>query len=199
MRRGAVAVLALGIVLTVSQSASASSAVNVVDDAYRPGHLDIGLGDTVTWNLKASNQHDHSVTDNSGMGLFDSGVLGPAATWSFRFSWGGTYLIHCTVHPAMTMRVSVPPWATPPTGTLDTTFQIQWAVDVHPPGATFDVQYLFPGTTAWTHWHMDTGDLANAFHPNHGLGTYEFRSRVQLGARGAHTRWSPPVAVAVTE
>src|SRR5262249_24069959 len=49
------------------------------------------LGISVSWLADPSDQGTHTVTDGSGMGLFDSGSMGPSAPFAWTPPGSGTY------------------------------------------------------------------------------------------------------------
>jgi plastocyanin len=77
--------------------ASAPVRVGIVDRAYQPTALTVGLGQTVTWTNESFGPHTVTSVD----GLFDSGKLNPTNTFSVTFSKAGTYDYKCTIHPTM--------------------------------------------------------------------------------------------------
>lgn len=77
--------------------------VGMKDKAFRPGALDIVLGDTVTWNN--DDGVAHSVT-SAGSGL-DSGRMNPGMRFSVTPAAQGTVSYHCALHFFMTGQVDV--------------------------------------------------------------------------------------------
>jgi len=86
--------------------------VTIVDFAFRPGDLTVDAGSRVTIVNAGVAIHTVTATDGS----FDSGLIGPGASYSRTFATPGTFPFLCTVHPAMagTIRVRGPGGATPP-------------------------------------------------------------------------------------
>ena len=69
----------------------------------------IGVNNTVTWTNNDGTT-DHTVTSTSvpiGASKFDSGNMGPGATFSYTFTTPGTYQYDCTYHSWMTGTVVV--------------------------------------------------------------------------------------------
>ena len=62
-------------------------------------------GDRVTWTNRDSVQH----TTTSDAGLWDSDILDPGQTFSFRFNQAGSYPYSCLIHPFIHGRVEVSP------------------------------------------------------------------------------------------
>jgi plastocyanin len=71
----------------------------------------IGVNNTVTWTNN-DNVH-HTVTSASGNGSLNSGDMAPGATYTFTFSFPGTYDYHCVYHSWMTGSVVVKESAIP--------------------------------------------------------------------------------------
>ena len=84
------------------------SEVQVFDDFYRSDQLTVATGDTVVWTWVGA-QSDHSVTADAGQAeSFDSGSgHAKGFTFSHVFAKAGVFTYHCTVHAAMTGKVTV--------------------------------------------------------------------------------------------
>src|SRR4029079_15202270 len=122
----------------------------VKDFAFQPATIKPNYGNTVLWtNIGPST---HTVTDNSGMGLFASGPIPNGGTFSFPFAAAGIYLYHCTIHAQMTGKATVPITISPTTGGGTQTFTIGWASVTAPAGYTYEAQIKRPGSTQWTTW-----------------------------------------------
>jgi hypothetical protein len=67
--------------------------------AYLPSPLNISPGTTVTWTNNDTMAH----TVTSTQGIFNSGVIQPGQTYSFKFTTPGTYNYFCTIHGAAAM------------------------------------------------------------------------------------------------
>ena len=65
---------------------------------FTPRTIEITAGTTVIWRNN-EDQLPHTVTADDAS--FDSGILGPGATWSHTFETPGEYPFHCTPHPFM--------------------------------------------------------------------------------------------------
>ena len=139
----------------------------------------------------------HTVTDTSGMGLFDSGPLASGTSYTVPVIGGGQYPFACSIHPSMTGVLKVGVLTTPSTGSAATAFSIQWATGAAPTGYVFDVQIKRPGTTTWKALATDTTAGQLTFTPDKGTGTYSFRARTQV-AGGASTQWSAAKTISVS-
>jgi plastocyanin len=80
--------------------------VTIVDNsgfAFSPQTLNISVGTTIIW--KNNTTAPHTVTSDTG--VFNSGTISPGGTFSFKFTWAGTFAYHCDFHPYMTATISV--------------------------------------------------------------------------------------------
>jgi Tol biopolymer transport system component len=183
--------------LTANESSpdwqAVSRVVLVEDFLFDPATAKPVLGGTVLWDFVGA--VDHTATDNSGMGLFDSGTKSTGAYYVFRFVGAGSYPVVCTIHPTMLGTVKVPMTAAPKTGNLTTTFTITWAAAVAPTGYNFDVQIQRPGGT-FVDWRPNTNVKSSTFVADGGTGVYSFQARMQLGT-GAASGYSAPVSITV--
>jgi plastocyanin len=179
-----------------SAPASAVAGVQLSDASFSPQNGLASRGSPVTWFLPASDASSHGVSDSSGMGLFDSGLLAPGASYSFAFTSAGSYGVvdHAASHGAT---VDVLGSVTPSTGTLSTQFTVRWASQAPLSGYAADVQLLRPGTTAWTDWKVGTTATSATFIPNAGLGTYKVRARLRKTTNGKASGWSPASSISV--
>lgn len=82
--------------------APGASEVFIQGFAFNPSSITVAANTTVTWTNKDA--VSHTVTSNSG--VFDSGMIGPNGTFSFKFLAAGTYPYHCTPHSSMTASVT---------------------------------------------------------------------------------------------
>ena len=67
--------------------------------AYGVNPLTVAVGTTVTWTNNDSIAH----TATSDTGVWDSGILSPAQSFSFTFAQAGTYPYHCAIHGVASM------------------------------------------------------------------------------------------------
>ncbi len=170
--------------------------VSVQDYSFSPKSPLAPRGGTVRWNFDGPS--DHTASDNSGMGLFDSGPTGPGGDFRFTFVGAGKYTYGCTIHPLMTASIRVPIEASPPTGSTSTTFDITWASQEAPLGYLYDVQIRRPGSGAWGRWMSGQTIAASSFAPDAGPGLYGFRARLRSETNGAFSRYSPAAVISVT-
>jgi plastocyanin len=71
--------------------------------AFTPASITVTAGTTITWTNNDPVTHDVTSTTSQ----FNSGAMGPGATFSFKFSTAGTYSYICSIHPNMTGTVVV--------------------------------------------------------------------------------------------
>ena len=69
--------------------------VSIGFDAVKPQHLNVLLGDTVTWTNDSVRTHTVTADD----GAFDSGRVVPTATYTRTFTALGDTTYHCVLHP----------------------------------------------------------------------------------------------------
>ena len=89
-------------------------------------------GTMVVWMFASPGTH--SATDNSGMGLFDSGLHSAVSYSAFRFVGAGTYSYVDTADSAVGT-VKVPLKVSQTAGTTATTFTVAWGAAGHRPGS----------------------------------------------------------------
>ena len=65
--------------------------------AFQPSRIEITAGTTEEWTNDDAVEHTVTAADRS----FDSGNMGPGATWRYTFTKPGTYQFFCVVHPFM--------------------------------------------------------------------------------------------------
>jgi plastocyanin len=79
----------------VGGSEGAAVPASIGFDAVRPQHLDVLLGDSVTWSNDSVRTHTVTADD----GTYDSGRIVPSATYSRTFTALGDSPYHCIIHP----------------------------------------------------------------------------------------------------
>lgn len=173
----------------------ALAAVEAADFAFSPRQVTVDRGTGVQWTFKGPSEC--TVSDSSGMRLFDSGRKEPGDTFRFIFIAAGGYLYQCTGHPEMTGVVRVPMEAVPRSGDLETEFTVMWAANFAPDGWVFDVQIKRP-EAAWSEWKTGRASGGAAFTADGGTGTYRFRARLRSLDSGAASLWSTSIGIRVT-
>ncbi len=175
---------------TVRLTVAAQQNVTVKDFAFSPSAPSPAQGATVRWSFTGPSTH--TVKDNAGLGLFDSGAKTPGSTFSYAFGAAGVFSYRCTIHTTMTGKIKISLKA-PTTATQGVPFTLTWA-SVPLAGYRYDVQVRLPGSTAWTNWLPNTTMLRGDYTPSL-TGAYGFRARVERLSSGANSTWSPVATV----
>jgi plastocyanin len=100
---------------TTTGGGNATTSVSIVPgssslttDAWSPNPVQVSAGTTVTWTNDDSQPHAVNSGENATpTGLFDSGIMAPAATFEHTFATAGEYPYFCLLHPNMVGTVSV--------------------------------------------------------------------------------------------
>ena len=81
---------------------------SLTTDAWSPNPVQVSVGTTVTWTNDDAQPHAVNSGENATpSGLFDSGIMAPAATFEHTFTEAGEYPYYCLLHPNMVGTVSV--------------------------------------------------------------------------------------------
>ncbi len=113
-RRPALALIAAGALLATAvpvaataaggpTATAASARVTVKDNRFSPTRVTIRRGAKVTWSWSRRNGQPHNVTARS----FGSSTRVRGYRYAHRFKRRGSFVIVCTVHSGMSMRVRV--------------------------------------------------------------------------------------------
>lgn len=86
-----------------ASTAPGTVAVTMGDNQFEPPSAIVGAGGTVTWTNTDGIPHTVTATDGS----FDSGIMMPGDTFSYRFDQLGTVPYRCILHPGMEGTVDV--------------------------------------------------------------------------------------------
>jgi streptogramin lyase len=174
--------------------ASADTKYALVGDYFfSPACRTVRQGQTMRWIFLGPNAH--SVTDSTGMGLFDSGVRSLVDYYSFGFFAAGRYPYESTTgSDAMVGTIKVPAVA-PSTISVGVPFTVTWSSAAPPVGYVFDVLVKSPADTAWQNW-LKGATALGADYTAPGPGTYRFKARLR-NATG-HSSYSPPKTVVVS-
>lgn len=138
-----------------------------------------------------------TVTDATGMGLYDSGPRGFVSSFDYTFTAAGDYPYRSTT-TGITETYKILPYA-PRTGANGTPFTIRWASAAPAAGFSFDVRYRPPGASSYGTWQTTTTQRSAAFTPS-ATGRYVFEARLVDANTGPTTTsgWSPTVTVMVS-
>jgi plastocyanin len=71
--------------------------VAIVDFAFQPMAIFVGVGDTVEWTNTGNADH----TVDSDTEIFESDILDPGETYRYTFNDPGIFPYHCDIHPHM--------------------------------------------------------------------------------------------------
>jgi plastocyanin len=167
----------------------------VKETKFLPKTSTVAQGTGARWSFKG--RSDHTVTDSSALGLFDSGAQHTGATFSVIFGAAGSYPYKCTIFPTMTGVVQVPVLVSPTSGTTSTQFTVTWA-STSLSGYVFDVMLKRPGSTRFIKWKTGQLTSSGVFVPDGGSGTYTFKSRLRNASTGAASTYSNIVTISVT-
>jgi plastocyanin len=179
------------------QPRSAPQTVNVAvgEFYFAPGSVQLARGGTVVFDFTGS--ETHTATDSSGLGLYDTGNVGPGGdSFEFTFPAAGVYPFVCTPHAGMGGRVSVPVRVTPRSGGPGPAFTVVWAASRATDGRVYDVQVRRPGAR-WDAWRRGVTRASGTFLAKAGEGVYRFRARMRDPGLGASSRWSPAARLRV--
>ena len=170
--------------------------VNAFDDYFLPSLVTVARGGTVVWDF--TGQRTHTATDDSGLALYDSGLVSPGGpSFSFTFPSAGTYRFVCTLHDGMDGRISVPMHAAPREGPITRAFNVRWSTSDAPAGFVFDVRIRLKAG-AWQPWQDGVTFASTVFHPE-AVGKVRFAARLRSLSSGAVTEWSEPVSIRIRE
>jgi len=185
--------------LLVPTSASAATVaapfyadqVWVYDYYFLPSVEHARQGDLVPWSFYGS--IPHTVTDSTGMRLFNSGYQAAGSHFVYGFDAAGAYQYKCAdpSHVPMNAVVRVPVKVRPLQGPPGTTFTVTWSTVAAPAGFVFDVQISRPGQ-AFQNWVTGTTARRKTLSPTN-LGRYRFRARLRKLSNNNATGYSPAV------
>lgn len=164
----------------------------VLDTAFSPKNITTQLGTNLIWSFSGTGTH--SVVDNTGMGLFDSGPQAPGATYIYTFTAAGNYKVKDTF-TGKTGTVQIITVAGPHAGSVNDSYLVQWASWTPPAGYVSDVQIFRPGSSRWVNWLQDQTATETWFTPDAGPGTYSFRARLRKVSNGKAAGYSPPASI----
>ncbi len=167
--------------------------IAVSETGFSPQTSQVPQGSAAAWTISSSDTQAHSVTDASGMGLFDSGLRAPGASYTFVFSAAGTYkILDSSTQASSLVRVPVQGFGTTPSGPP---WQLVWSSSPGGFGFVFDVQIKRPNATGFSTWQNGVTAASAQFSPDAGAGTYSFRARLRNTGNGKASGWSPPFSL----
>jgi plastocyanin len=87
--------------------AEATTEVSIQDFAFDPPHIEVQVGDTVTWT-QGADPEPHTATSTDDPPAFDTGTLtDEGETGEFTFAEAGVFSYFCEIHPEMVGLVTV--------------------------------------------------------------------------------------------
>ena len=176
--------VAVGPVHAHAQEHAAGATVTVADMAFSPEKVRVGMGETVTWTFQDAISH----TVTSDEGFFDTGATSGGASRTIRFASAGAFAYHCSFHPMMVGKVTVPMAAT---GSVQDGWKLRWLVGDNPNGRAYDVQVRRQGAKTWQRFRKATTAGSGRFDPS--SGAWQARARTVDGA--ATSGWSPVLSL----
>ena len=177
---------------------SPTFAVQVVHDSpfYDPSLPTVHRGTTVVWNFVDPLQH-HTVTDTSGLSLYDSGTLDNGQSCDYTFTAAGNYDYVCTLHAYMTGRIHVPVWTAPHQGTRTTAYTLVWSSSAPASGYVSTSAYASRAAPCGASCVAAPCSHARPFVPHGGVGVYRFEARLRDTATDLAVLWSEPATITV--
>ena len=143
------------------------------------------FGRPIAWRFPGKNHRKHSVTDVSGLRLFDSGLRAHGRSFVYRFTAAGAYWVKdkTTSHRE---RITIPV-VVRPSGMRIT---VRIASGPAPKGYVYDVQVRKPGGSSFVPLAsgLTGAKYAKTFSQH---GTFAFRARLRRSGSAHHSGWSP--------
>lgn len=134
-------------IFAVTPARAVDQNVGILNFAYQPADVSVGLNERVTWFNQSADPH----TVTSDTGVFDSGSLAPyGGGYQVMFQRAGTFPYHCAFHPQMrgVVRVAGGGTTPPPPPPPVTTRPGSPPTTARPPGATPPPPGPFATTTS---------------------------------------------------
>jgi plastocyanin len=162
------------------------------DFAFTPLTVKVSRGGTVQWNFAGPSPH--TVTDATGMALYDSGVKTAGQTYTGKFNAAGGFP-YTSTGEAMVGKVTVPVKVS---AASPSSYTVTWAAAPPPAGLAEYIQVKRPGSTSFTNWLTSQTGTSATFSPDAGAGTYSFHARERKSADGTASAWSPIATIKVS-
>jgi plastocyanin len=160
--------------------------VKVTEAGFDLGEATIRFAETMVWKVPGANTTGHTVTDSTGLNLYDSGTRLPTGSYTHTFYAAGTYTVSDQTTGA-TSTVSVKPTVTNTPQPL----HVRWASRNASAPLAYDVQVKRPGSSVFVDWRVAVSTGEAQFTPDAGHGVYAFQARLRHTNTGAATGWSP--------
>jgi hypothetical protein len=153
-------------------------------------------GADFVWSVDPASATTHTITDASGLGLYDSGPRAAGASFTATLPDAGAYpVVDHTTGAKQTVTVALHLSAT--SGSQRAGYVVTWGSAV-PSGDAEQVQVQRPGAAAFVDWVPATTAGSATFTPDAGAGTYTFRARLTSTTTSAATNWSPSAVLTVS-
>jgi plastocyanin len=189
------AVAALVVLLGATQlapgpaHAGADSAdVTMNDNWYDPVATVVRQGELVEFTNFGQVAHD--AKDDTGLGLFDTGLLtAPDTAIVGPLPGAGRYTYVCTFHPGMAGALAVPVRLSHTHRSVGAVVTVRWAAARAPEGLVFDVQRRRPGSARFVTWRSGVTGAATNWRPAI-RGRWLIRARVRAAVGDGASDWS---------
>ena len=170
--------------------------VSVGATVVEPDPPRLQLGSTVQWTFFGPGLQ--SATDDTGMGLYDSGPLPFVSFFSHAFTAAGDYAFHSTTS-SLGGVIKVLPQLSAQTVAAGAPVTVTWATGPAPAGFHYEVQVRRPGHGNFIPWQTNASGPSAAYTTS-AAGTYVFEARLVDTATSPQTSsdWSPPVTAAAS-
>lgn len=150
----------------------------------------------VTWTFgNPSSTGDMTVTDSTGLNLYNSRKHHSPYSFSVVWKWAGTYRYHSST-TGTNGKVKVYMVGRPARAALGTTFVLKWAHALRT-NCVFDVEVRRPGSTHWGYLTFGTRLLSEGYRPG-AKGFYAIRARMRNTISHKASGFSPIVFLGVT-
>jgi len=172
--------------------------VTIRDGRFEPAEVRGEMGDRFEWTNAGSDYH--SVTEASGLGLWDSQLVrGERShnpeTWWLKLPWAGTFLYRDMVYGFEGV-VAAPP-RIPARTAAGERITVSLGIEPPPEGVGFDVQ-LRKGDGEWMTVREGLKEKETELDPLE-AGAYAVRCRLRSMEEDVHTDWSPPATFDLKE
>ncbi len=150
---------------------------------------------TVKWSFENSSSTPMSVTDSTGLGLYNTGSHSAGYSLTYIFKWAGTFPYHSVPTPAVgAIRSDMV--RSPGTAPLGSAITFKWA-SAGRTNCVFDVEIKHQGQLHWAYMRFATTALSTAYTPKK-TGWIEVRARIRNKNTNKSSGFSPSVLVHIT-
>ena len=174
----------------------AAAYVSASDEGFSAPVGDMVQGGKLKWVFLGPGSH--TASDNSGMGLFDSGTKAAGTSYTFSFVCSANYTYKDRFNGSHTQTIKVPLAVAPSAGKVTTPFTVTFCSGLPPVGYVMNIQVKRPRSGGFTNWLTDQAVKSAVFIPDAGKGTYSFRAELKKLVGGASSGYSVPVSIQVT-